>query len=210
MSCMANMVSGKSRSEQASEAGASGGVLRAAHFEPRTPLTHRRRRPPRRAASPRLATRATHEPTRACTVCTAGTARATHHMTPARSLLAEAGSTHYEQSKADPTRSTSEGKSEGGAAPAPVASRTSHREPHCCPRTPPPARALPRPACHTLHARPRRTLARPPRMPRDATQALLSRPSLVRRVRLAQVPQTDWETSSRSSLAKASSWMPLR
>ena len=37
-------------------------------------------------------------------------------MTPARSLLAEAGSTHYEQSKANPSRSTSEGKAEGGAA----------------------------------------------------------------------------------------------
>ena len=41
----ANMVSGKSRSKQTSEAG----VLRAAHFEPRTPLTRRRRCPPRRA-----------------------------------------------------------------------------------------------------------------------------------------------------------------
>ena len=128
------------------------------------PLTHREPRMPspaaaaRRAALPRPAwPRAPRTNRRVLARCTAGTARATHYMTPPRSLLAEAGSTHYEQSKADPTRSTSEGKSAGGASRA--AHRTASR---ACPRPPPPPAApraasprLPRAPYPTAYARSR-------------------------------------------------------
>eukprot|EP00966_Prymnesium_polylepis_P237854 5500868-Prymnesium_polylepis.1 len=75
--------------------------------------------------------RATHAPctTRTPCMCADACTNVPMHVT-----ATAAGSAHYEQSKADPTRSTSEGKAAGGA-PAPLRpSRARDASPLACPR----------------------------------------------------------------------------